>query len=61
MRPFSTAVMMTTSVNDYGKLVQPLLPSYEKALQQASLLAEIERLGDLMMMNHYFTENVRKA
>lgn len=44
----------------WDKLVQPLLPSYEKAVQQASL-AEIERHGNLMTMNHYFAENVRKA
>ena len=45
----------------WEKLIQPLLPSYEKALQQASFLAEIERHGNLMTMNHYFAENVRKA
>lgn len=45
----------------WDRLVQPLLPSYEKALQQASFLAEIERHGNLMTMNHYFAENVRKA
>jgi len=45
----------------WDKLVQPLLPSYKKALQQASFLAEIESQGNLMTMNHYFAENVRKA
>jgi Dynamin central region len=45
----------------WNKLVQPLLPSYEKALQQVSFLVEIERHGNLMTMNHYFAENVRKA
>jgi hypothetical protein len=45
----------------WDKLVQPLLPSCEKALQQVSFLVEIERHGNLMSMNHYFTENVRKA
>jgi hypothetical protein len=45
----------------WDKLVQPLLPSYEKALQQVSFLVEIERHGNLMTMNHYFAENVRKA
>jgi hypothetical protein len=45
----------------WDKLVQPLLPSYEKALQQASFLVEIERDGHLMTMNHYFAENIRKA
>ncbi len=45
----------------WNKLLQPLLPSYEKALQQASFLVEIERYGNLITMNHYFAENVRKA
>ena len=45
----------------WDKLLQPLLPSYEKALQQASFLVEIERYGNLITMNHYFAENVRKA
>jgi len=45
----------------WGKLLLPLLPSYEKALQQASFLVEIERHGNLMTMNHYFAENIRKA
>jgi hypothetical protein len=45
----------------WDKLLQPLLLSYEKALQQASFLVEIERHGNLMTMNHYFAENVRKA
>lgn len=45
----------------WDKLLQPLLPSYEKALQQTSFLVEIERHGNLMTMNHYFAENVRKA
>ena len=45
----------------WDKLLQPLLPSYEKALQQASFLVEIERHGNLMTTNHYFAENVRKA
>jgi hypothetical protein len=43
------------------KLLQPLLPSYEKASQQASFLVEIERHENLMTMNHYFAEDVRKA
>jgi hypothetical protein len=37
----------------WEKLLQPLLPSYEKALQQASFLVEIERHGNLMTTNHY--------
>jgi hypothetical protein len=45
----------------WGKLLQPLLSSYEKAVQQASFLVEIERHGNLMTTNHYFAENVRKA
>ncbi len=45
----------------WDKLLQPLLPSYEKALQQASFLVEVERHGNMMTMNHYFAENVRKA
>lgn len=45
----------------WEKLRQPLLPSYENALQHASFLVEIERHGNLMTMNHYFAENVRKA
>lgn len=45
----------------WDKLLQPLLPSYEKALQQVSFLVEIERHGNLMTMNHYFADNVRKA
>lgn len=43
----------------WDNLLQPLLPSYEKALQQASFLVEIEREGHLMTMNHYFAENIR--
>jgi hypothetical protein len=45
----------------WDKLVHPLLPSYGKALQQVSFLVDIERHGNLMTMNHYFAENVRKA
>lgn len=45
----------------WDKLLQPLLSSYEKALQQASFLVEIERHGNMMTMNHYFADNVRKA
>ncbi|KAH8587504.1 hypothetical protein B0O99DRAFT_694386 [Bisporella sp. PMI_857] len=45
----------------WDRLVQPLLPLYEKALEQASFLVEIERHGNLMTMNHYFAEHVRKA
>jgi len=45
----------------WDKLLQPLLPSYEKAVQQASFLVEIEHYGNLMMTNHYFAENVYKA
>ncbi|KAI0126991.1 vacuolar sorting protein VPS1, dynamin [Xylariales sp. AK1849] len=42
-------------------LLPPLLTSYKKALQQASFLVEVERHGNLITMNHYFAENVRKA
>jgi hypothetical protein len=45
----------------WDKLLQPLLSSYEKALQQASFLVDIERHGNLMTLNHYFAENIRKA
>jgi hypothetical protein len=45
----------------WERLLQPLLPSYEKALHQTSFLIEVERHGNLMTMNHYFAENVRKA
>lgn len=45
----------------WDKLLQPLLLSYEKAVQQASFLVKIERHGNLMTTNHYFAENVRKA
>jgi hypothetical protein len=45
----------------WDKLLQPLLLSYEKALQEASFLAEVERDGNLITLNHYFAENVRKA
>ena len=45
----------------WDMLLYPLLTSYEKAVQQASFLADIERHGNLMTMNHYFAENVRKA
>lgn len=45
----------------WDKLVQPLLPSCEKAFQQASFLVEIEHHGNLMTTNHYSAENVRKA
>ena len=45
----------------WERLLQPLLPSYEKALQQASFLVDIERHGNLITLNHYFADNVRKA
>lgn len=45
----------------WEKLVQPLLPSYKQAFQQVSFLVEVERHGNLMTMNHYFAENVRKS
>jgi hypothetical protein len=45
----------------WDRLLQSLLPSYEKAVQQASFLVDIERHGNLMTTNHYFAENVRKA
>ena len=45
----------------WDKLLQALLPSYEKALQEASFLVEVERDGNLITLNHYFAENVRKA
>jgi hypothetical protein len=45
----------------WHKLLQPLLPSYEKALQQASFLVDIERHGNLLTMNHYFADNVNKS
>jgi hypothetical protein len=45
----------------WDRLLQPLLQSYEKALQQASFLVDIERHGNLITLNHYFAENVHKA
>lgn len=45
----------------WEKLLPPLLTSYQKALQQTSFLVEVERHGNLITMNHYFAENVRKA
>ena len=45
----------------WGKLIRHLLPSYEKALQQVSYLVDIEHDGNLLTMNHYFANNVRKC
>jgi hypothetical protein len=38
-----------------------LLPSYEEALNQVTFLVRVEQSGNLMTLNHYFADNLRKA
>ncbi|CZS92479.1 related to vacuolar sorting protein VPS1, dynamin, and related proteins [Rhynchosporium agropyri] len=45
----------------WGKLSQLLLPKYRKALDQAIFLVKVEQQGNLLTMNHYFADNLRKA
>ncbi|KAI9739944.1 MAG: hypothetical protein M1818_005000 [Claussenomyces sp. TS43310] len=45
----------------WERLIQSLLPSYQRALEHVVFLTGIERHGNLITMNHYFAENVRKS
>jgi hypothetical protein len=45
----------------WGRLSQLLLPRYKKALDQAIFLVHVEQQGNLLTMNHYFADNLRKA
>ncbi|TVY45716.1 Interferon-induced GTP-binding protein [Lachnellula subtilissima] len=45
----------------WTKLAQLFLPSYKEALNQVSFLVNIEQSGNLMTLNHYFADNLRKA
>jgi hypothetical protein len=45
----------------WSRLSQLLLPSYTKALEQVHFLIEVEQHGNLLTMNHYFADNLRKA
>ncbi|TAQ84807.1 hypothetical protein B7494_g6867 [Chlorociboria aeruginascens] len=45
----------------WAMLCQLLLPSYEEALNQVSFLVNVEQSGNLMTLNHYFADNLRKA
>ncbi|TVY17611.1 Interferon-induced GTP-binding protein Mx2 [Lachnellula arida] len=45
----------------WTRLAQLLLPSYREALNQVSFLVSVEKDGNLMTMNHYFADNLRKA
>jgi len=42
-------------------LSQDLLPLYKKALDQVIFLIDVEQHGNLITMNHYFADNLRKA
>jgi len=43
------------------RLSQLLLPLYKKALDHVVFLIAVEQHGNLMTMNHYFADNLRKA
>ncbi len=45
----------------WARLAQLLLPSYRQALNQVSFLVNVEQSGNLLTMNHYFADNLRKA
>lgn len=45
----------------WKKLVQSFLNSYKQALAQVTFLVEVERRGNLITMNHYLAENIRKS
>ncbi|KAL5351057.1 hypothetical protein ACLOAV_004632 [Pseudogymnoascus australis] len=45
----------------WARLSQLLLPLYKKALDQVAFLITTEQHGNLMTMNHYFADNLRKA
>ena len=45
----------------WGRLSQLLLPRYKLALDQAIFLIKVEQQGNLLTMNHYFADNLRKA
>ena len=42
-------------------LSQLLLSSYKRALEQVLFLIDVEQKGNLLAMNHYFADNLRKA
>jgi hypothetical protein len=43
------------------RLSQILLPSYRRALEQVLFLIDVEHRGNLLTMNHFFADNLRKA
>lgn len=45
----------------WARLSQLLLPKYKKSLDQVDFLIEVEQYGNLLTMNHYFADNLRKA
>ncbi|KAL3420693.1 dynamin family protein [Phlyctema vagabunda] len=51
----------TSSKKLWARLSQLLLPKYKKSLDHAKFLVDVERQGNLLTMNHYFADNLRKA
>ncbi|KAK8900814.1 hypothetical protein QC760_010578 [Botrytis cinerea] len=51
----------TLSKRLWAMLSQILLPRYKRALDHVKFLIEIEQQGNLLTMNHYFADNLRKA
>ena len=45
----------------WARLSQLLLPSYGRALEHVHFLIDVEQKGNLLTMNHYFADNLRKA
>jgi Dynamin central region/Dynamin GTPase effector domain len=44
----------------WARLIDPLLQSYEKAIDHAKLLLQIEELGNMRTLNHYFADTLKK-
>ncbi|KAL8721074.1 MAG: hypothetical protein Q9181_007788 [Wetmoreana brouardii] len=44
----------------WARLIGPLLLSYDKAIAHAKLLLEIEELGNMRTLNHYFALTLKK-
>ncbi|KAF7918397.1 uncharacterized protein EAE97_011852 [Botrytis byssoidea] len=51
----------TLSKKLWAMLSQLLLPRYKRALDHVKFLIEVEQQGNLLTMNHYFADNLRKA
>ncbi|KAI9830639.1 MAG: hypothetical protein M1819_005449 [Sarea resinae] len=45
----------------WARLSELLLPSYKEALNHVSFLVNVEQSGNLMTLNHYFADNLKKA